>query len=68
MDYKEIASTSLESVKIFEKARATALAKHFKTCGTAINELLARIESMEAEKQKLCEEADHLKDLLKSRN
>lgn len=27
--------------------------------------LLDRMESMEAEKQKLCEEADHLKDLLK---
>lgn len=31
----------------------------------AISDLLSRIESMEAEKQKLCEEADHLKDLLK---
>lgn len=31
----------------------------------AISDLLSCIESMEAEKQKLCEEADHLKDLLK---
>ena len=37
----------------------------YKRLDSAITDLISCAETAEAEKQKLCEEADHLKDLLK---
>lgn len=62
MDYERLAYCCRERSKR-EMEDATQIT--LEEAATAITDLLASAEAAEAEKQKLCEEADHLKDLLK---
>ena len=61
MDYKKLVDELEDYFDIYTDLHPAI----FDEAATAITDLLAREKASEAEKQKLCEEADHLKDLLK---
>lgn len=63
MEYKELAE-KLRSAKWTNTGMTDDQSLEW-DASDAITDLLARAEAAEAEKQKLCEDADHLKDLLK---
>lgn len=65
MDYKELARDAKVMAESFRQDGNVYLPNRLEMYATAITDLLARAEAEEAEKQKLCEDADHLKDLLK---